>query len=90
MDARLSPQPGFEVGTAGGTAPRRRSLFCKLYFTMTGVHALHLAVGVVWMGSAAWGRAAPAGAVDPASSSSLFLRARQMPRWLCASQEKRS
>lgn len=58
----LFPGPGFHLGAlAGGDIPPGTELFYMLYFTMTGVHALHLAIGVAWMAAAARGaRRAPA------------------------------
>jgi cytochrome c oxidase subunit III len=49
------PGPAFHLGAGVGTVPAGAELFCMLYFTMTGVHALHMAIGVGWMGLAAWG-----------------------------------
>ncbi len=47
--AGLFPGPGFRLGTDGAAAPAGAELFFMLYFTMTGVHALHLAIGIAWM-----------------------------------------
>ena len=49
------PGPGFHVGTGASANLPGAELFCMLYFTMTGVHALHLSIGIVWVGIAAWG-----------------------------------
>jgi cytochrome c oxidase subunit 3 len=49
------PGPGFRLAGDGLAALAGGELFCMLYFTMTGVHALHMAVGVGWMSLAAWG-----------------------------------
>jgi cytochrome c oxidase subunit III len=46
----LFPGPGFHLGAASGAAvPPGAELFFMLYFTMTGVHALHLTIGVAWL-----------------------------------------
>ena len=45
----LFPGPGFHLAGSAGA-----ELFFALYFTMTGVHAVHLGIGIVWIGSAAW------------------------------------
>ena len=37
--------------------PPGAELFFMLYFTMTGVHALHLTIGIAWLRVAAWARA---------------------------------
>jgi cytochrome c oxidase subunit III len=44
----LVPGPGFALHGMGG------ALFFALYWIMTGVHALHLSVGVVLIGRLAW------------------------------------
>jgi cytochrome c oxidase subunit 3 len=46
----LFPGPGFHLGSSSGAAvPAGAELFFMLYFTMTGVHALHLTIGIVWL-----------------------------------------
>ena len=49
------PGPAFQLGADVGAVPAGAELFCMLYFTMTGVHALHMTVGIAWMGFLAWG-----------------------------------
>ena len=53
-DRGFFPGAGFRVDDAAGAAPAGAELFCMLYFTMTGVHALHMTMGVAWMGFIAW------------------------------------
>ncbi|MDX1654873.1 MAG: cytochrome c oxidase subunit 3, partial [Candidatus Competibacteraceae bacterium] len=43
---RLVPLPGLEF-TFEGANPEHAQLFFNLYFTMTGLHALHLLVGIM-------------------------------------------
>ncbi len=52
----LFPGPSFRLdGATGGAVPAGAQLFYMLYYTMTGVHALHLTVGIAWMMIAAYG-----------------------------------
>ncbi len=54
---RLSHPGGGAVGLlsqGGGPIPGQRELFFWLYFIMTGLHALHVAIGVVLLGGLAW------------------------------------
>lgn len=44
----LFPGPGFHL-SADTTAPAGAELFFMLYVTMTGVHALHLVIGIAWL-----------------------------------------
>jgi cytochrome c oxidase subunit 3 len=46
--AGLFPGPAFQLGSNAKPAPGAE-LFYMLYFTMTGVHALHLVIGIVWL-----------------------------------------
>ncbi len=47
----LLPGPSFEFPSAyPGEAGRQAQLFFVLYFVMTGVHALHLVIGIVLLG----------------------------------------
>lgn len=48
----LFPGPGFALAHETGA-----ELFFMLYFVTTGLHALHLAIGIVLVGSFAWGTA---------------------------------
>jgi cytochrome c oxidase subunit 3 len=48
----LFPGPGFALAHEPGAA-----LFFLLYFVTTGLHALHLAIGIAVLGSFAWGTA---------------------------------
>ena len=42
------PGPGFHFGGGGSNAPENRAqLFFVLYFTLTGLHSLHVVIGVV-------------------------------------------
>ena len=50
----LFPGPGFHLGIAH-SPPAGAELFYMLYFTMTGVHALHLLIGIAWVGVLAAG-----------------------------------
>ncbi len=62
----LFPGPGFHLADRPGPTPAGAELFYMLYFTMTGVHALHLTVGIVWMSALAIGvRRDPATRVAP-------------------------
>ncbi len=58
----LFPGPGFRLGELrGAQLPQGAELFFMLYFTMTGVHALHLCIGIAWLalaGHGAWTRPA--------------------------------
>ena len=49
------PGAAFHLSGGSGANPAGAELFCMLYFTMTGVHALHLTIGILWVGFAAWG-----------------------------------
>lgn len=52
----LFPGPQFRLdGATGSAVPAGAQLFYMLYYTMTGVHALHLTVGIAWMAVAAIG-----------------------------------
>jgi cytochrome c oxidase subunit 3 len=46
----LFPGPAFELADAAGA-----ELFFMLYFVMTGLHALHLAIGIAGVSVFAWG-----------------------------------
>jgi cytochrome c oxidase subunit 3 len=48
----LFPGPGFALASTGGA-----ELFFMLYFVTTGVHALHLFIGIVGVAAFAWGTA---------------------------------
>ncbi len=45
----LFPGPAFHLGTAHGGPPAGAELFYMLYFTTTGVHAVHLLIGIAWV-----------------------------------------
>jgi cytochrome c oxidase subunit 3 len=45
----LVPLKGFNFRFEGGD-PRRAQLFFNFYFAMTGLHALHLLIGIGWVG----------------------------------------
>ena len=52
----LFPGPFFHLKDVYGSAvPPGAQLFYMLYFAMTGVHAVHLTIGIAWMGVAALG-----------------------------------
>jgi cytochrome c oxidase subunit 3 len=51
----LFPGLGFHLAARPGPAPAGAELFYMLYFTMTGVHALHLTIGIVWTSALALG-----------------------------------
>ena len=52
----LFPGPFFRLdGATGNAVPPGAQLFYMLYFAMTGVHAVHLTIGIVWMSVAAIG-----------------------------------
>lgn len=58
-----------------GTAPQQAQLFFVLYFTMTGLHALHLAIGIGVVGVMAiraWGRSVSAGHYMPVELTGLY------------------
>ncbi len=46
--AGLFPGPSFHL--ENGSAPPGAELFFMLYLTMTGVHAIHLIIGIAWLG----------------------------------------
>jgi cytochrome c oxidase subunit III len=72
FQAGLAPGASFRFE---GPNPRRAELFFSLYFVMTAVHALHLAVGIalmVWLAAAAGkGRFSPAH-YAPVETSGLY------------------
>jgi cytochrome c oxidase subunit III len=52
----LFPGPSFRLdGATGNAVPPGAPLFYMLYYTMTGVHAVHLTIGIGWITVAALG-----------------------------------
>lgn len=69
----LWPGPGFHV--EGTSAPERVRLFFLLYFIMTGLHALHLTIGiglVSLMALLAWRKAFIPAAYTPVEMTGLY------------------
>jgi cytochrome c oxidase subunit III len=46
--------PGYNFQLEGSVDPRHAQIFFALYFIMTGIHALHLTVGIIIVGIIAW------------------------------------
>ncbi|MBC8066299.1 MAG: cytochrome c oxidase subunit 3 [Chlorobia bacterium] len=50
--------PGYSFGTHPeylyGASPRSGELFYSLYFLMTGLHAIHIIIGIIIIGALAW------------------------------------
>ncbi len=50
----LVPGPGFDPQHLEGTSKRAWELFYSLYFAMTGLHALHIIIGILIIGALAF------------------------------------
>jgi cytochrome c oxidase subunit III len=46
---KLMPGLAFEDQDWKGLRPERVKMFLVIYYTMTGLHAVHLGIGIVWM-----------------------------------------
>jgi cytochrome c oxidase subunit 3 len=70
----LVPLRGFDFHFEGSN-PRRAQLFFNFYFAMTGLHALHLLIGIGWTGVIAvlaWRKRFSAGYHTPVEIAGLF------------------
>lgn len=63
FEHHLFPGPGFtpELAHLNGANPNAAQLFMSLYFAMTGLHALHIIIGILILGALAgfWARRNP-------------------------------
>jgi len=70
----LVPLRGFDFRFEGSD-PRKAQLFFNFYFAMTGLHALHLLIGICWVGVVAvlaWRRRFSAAYHTPVEIAGLF------------------
>lgn len=77
LEYREGVVPFLGTYTYSGSAPDDAALFFNYYFVMTGLHGLHMLIGIILIAVMIWllGRTQSAG---PASGTTLIDRARQL------------
>jgi cytochrome c oxidase subunit III len=75
FDHHLVPGPDFLWPAASGSHPQTAEMFYSLYFCMTGLHALHMIIGLglmTWLAVTAWKGAYNAEYFSPVEISGLY------------------